>query len=165
MSTEEEMECQSFSYPAVDASISSARRRSVTRRRGRSLNSSHVQSLNRTSNRTTSTPRQPRRSGHSASRSSTINQSTIPTKETNENIPISLLSPIPQSNSTYRSQSTAPPLPFDCPSDEEQHQNRKVHITTRSGKMRKEAVLQHFTLRSDGRYECNGCHQVIPIIF
>jgi hypothetical protein len=164
MSTEEEMEYQSFTSPSVDAPISSTRRRSVARRRGRSLNSSHAHSLNRTSSRSTSTPKPTRRNGRSSNQSSTINQSLISTNDNNGNVPASLLSPIPPSNPPHRSQSSAPPLPFECPSDDEQHQNQNIYITTRSGKMKKDAVLSYFTLRSDGRYDCTTCHQVISII-
>ncbi|CAF1408103.1 unnamed protein product, partial [Rotaria sp. Silwood1] len=156
MSTEEEMEYQSFPSPSADAPISSARRCSVARRRGRSLNSSDVQSLNHTSNRATSTPKPTRRSSN---QSSTINQSSIPTNKKNENVPISLLSSMPPSNPSHRSQLPVRPLPFDCPSDDEQHQKHNIRITTRSGKIKKDAVLSYFTLRSDGRYDCNTCHQ------
>ncbi|CAF3687586.1 unnamed protein product [Rotaria socialis] len=152
MSTEEEMEYQSFTSPSVDAPISSTRR-SIARRRGRSLNSPHVQSLDRNSNRATSTPRPTRHSGHNS------NQSSIPTNEKNENVTTSVLSPISPSNPQHRSQSPAPALPFDCPSDEEQNQNQNMHIATRSGKMKKDTILSYFTIRSDGRYDCNNCHQ------
>ncbi len=69
------MKYQSFSSPSIDASISSARRRSVARRRSRT---------------------------------------------------------------------------FDCPLDEEQHQNQNMYITIQSGKMKKDAVLSYFILRSVG---------------
>lgn len=160
MSTEEDMEYQSFSSPSANAPIASTRRRSLVRKRGHSLNSSHVRRLDRTSNRGTSTPKSTRRSGRSSNQSSTINQSSIPTNEKNRNVAISLLSPIPPSNPSHRSQSPAPPLPFDCPADDEQHQKHNTAITTKSGKMTKDAVLSYFTLRPDGRYDCNTCHQV-----
>ena len=159
------MEYQSIPSPSVDTSISSTRRRSVTRRRGRSSNSSRAHSINRTSNRATSTPKPTRRSDRSLNQSSIINQSSSTANEKHKNVPNSLLSPIPPSDPPHHSQSSVPSLPFDCPSDDEQHQKQNMGNTTRSGKMKKNAVLSHFTLRSDGRYDCNTCHEVIFIVF
>ncbi|CAF3998184.1 unnamed protein product [Rotaria sordida] len=171
MSTEEEMEYQSYPSASVNIPMSSARRRSVSRRRDRSLNSVHFQNLNRTSKRAASTPKPTRPSGRTLNQSSTNNQlstnsqsSTHNQSSTNRHVAISLLSPIHPSNSPDRSQSPAPLLPFDCPSDDEQHQQQNMHITTRSGKMKKDTVLSYFTLRSDGQYDCNTCHQTLPLI-
>ncbi|CAF4382551.1 unnamed protein product [Rotaria sp. Silwood2] len=159
MLTEEEMEYQSSPSSPVDVQNFSARRRSVSQRRGRSLNSGHVQRLSRTSKRTTSTPKLTRPTGRSSNQSSTNNRSSTRTKRKKENVAIPLVSPIPLSNPPSRSQSQVSPLPFECPSDDEQHQKQNMHITTRSGKMKKDVVLSYFTLRSDGRYDCNICLQ------
>ncbi|CAF4374069.1 unnamed protein product, partial [Rotaria sordida] len=85
-SNEEEMEYQSYPSASVDAPLSSARHRSVSRRYGCSLNSIHFQSLNRTSKRATSTPKPIRLSGRSSNQSSTNNQSSIRTKEKKGNV-------------------------------------------------------------------------------
>jgi len=166
MSTEEEMECQSLPSPTESAPTSSAGRHSTSRRRGRSSTSSHVQILNRTSKRATSTPRPTRRSGlgSNSNQSSIDNPSSILTNEKNINVHISLVSPSPPSNSPRRSQAPAPQLPFDCSSDDEQYHKQNVQPTTRSGKIKKDAVFSYFTLRPDGRYDCNICHQVSFII-
>ncbi|CAF4013562.1 unnamed protein product [Rotaria magnacalcarata] len=154
------MECQSLQSPTERATISSARRHSTTRRRGNSSTSSHVQILNRNFKRATSTPRPTRRSGRGLNQSSIDNPSSILTNESNINVHISLVSPSPSTNPPRRSQVTVPPLPFGCSSDDEQHHKQNVQPTTRSGKMKKDAVFSYFTLRPDGRYDCNICHQI-----
>ncbi|CAF4169917.1 unnamed protein product, partial [Rotaria sordida] len=125
-SNEEEMEYRSYPSASVDALMSSARHRSVSRRHGCSLNSIHFQSLNRTSKHVTFTPKPIRSSGRSS------NQSSICTKEKKGNVAISLVSPIPSSNLPGRFQSPVSPLLFDCSSDDEQHQRQNMRVTTRS---------------------------------
>ena len=133
ISTEEEMEYQSFPPSSIDASNYSARRRSVARRRGGSLNSSHVRNLERTSIRASSTPKPIRRSRRRSNQSSILNQSSASMNEKHEDVSISFPSSIVPSNPLDRSQLPSPLLPFDCPSEEEQYQNKKQNMgpTTR----------------------------------
>ena len=161
------MEYRSFPPSSIDASNYSARRRWVARRRGRSLNSSHVRNLERTLSRSSSTPKLTRRSGRRSNQSSVLNQSSASMNEKHEDVSISFPSSIVPSNPPDRSQLPSLLLPFDWPSDEEQHQNKKQNMgpTTRLGKMKKDAVLSYFILRSDGRYDCDTCHQVTSIFY
>ena len=165
MISTEEMEYQSFPPSSIDASNYSARRRSVARRRGRSLNSSHVRNLEHASIRASSTPKPTRRSGRRSNQSSSLNHSSASMNEKHEDVSISFPPSIVPSNPPDCSQLSSPLLPFDCPSDEEQYQNKKQNMgpTTRSGKMKKNAVLSYFILRSDGRYDCHTCHRVTSI--
>ncbi|CAF4210816.1 unnamed protein product, partial [Adineta steineri] len=68
----------------------------------------------------------------------------------------------PSSNPPDQLQVVVPPLPFDCPSDDEQQQlqqKQSMSVTTRSGKMKKDAILSYFILRSAGKYDCVLCHR------
>ena len=146
-------------------------------RRRHTLNSTHAHSLNRTSSYTTFTPKLTRCRGRSSNQSSVINQSSsinqssttnhssISTKEKKRKCCyFSSFTYSPPSDPPHRSQLSVSSLPFDCPSDDEQNQKYNMGITTRVGKMKKDVVLSYFTLRSDGRHDCNICHQIIPII-
>ena len=132
ISTEEEMEYQSFPPSSIDALNYSARRRSVARRRGGSLNSSHVRNLERTSIRASSTPKPICRSRRRSNQSSILNQSSASMNEKHD-VSISFPSSIVPSNPLDCSQLPSPLLPFDCPSEEEQYQNKKQNMgpTTR----------------------------------
>jgi hypothetical protein len=165
MSAEEEMDFQSLPSPSIDvAPLFPAHHQSITRRRGHSLNSSHVHSPTRTSTRTTSTPKPSRRRRRHRSNQPSINNP--PSSSTNErhgNLRDSFLSPIPPSDPPRHSQLQASSLPFDCPSDDEQRQKQNITVTTRSGKIKKDTVLSYFTLRVDKKYDCNICHQVLSV--
>lgn len=154
------MDYQSLPSQSIDASPSpSHRRRSSTRRRVRSLNSPRSQNLHRTANSAASTPKATRRSAHNAGQSSIMNSSLGPRSD-NDHVLGSIFSPIRASNSSHRSPPPVPSQIFDCQSDEEQRPKRSVSTTTRSGRMKKDAVLSYFTIRPDERYDCNICHQV-----
>lgn len=160
MSAEEEMECQSLPIASVTTPYSSARRHSTNRRRGRSLASSHTETLKRNTNRGISTPRRAHHGGRGSSSSSIL------TNENNVNVHISLVSPSSLSQPQHHSrQAPVRPLPFECSSDDEQHQQRNAQLTTRSGKMKKDEIFSYFSLRPDARYDCNICHQVSSFIF
>jgi hypothetical protein len=162
MSAGEEMDFQSLPSRSIDiAPRSTAHRRSTVKRRGRSLNSSNVQNVTLTSTRTTSTPKPTsrRRQRHRSNQTPINNPSSTSTNEHNGNVPDSSLSPIPPPDPTLQSQLPVLSLPFDCPSDDEQHQKQNT-VTTRSGKVKKDEVLSYFTLREDKKYDCNICQQV-----
>jgi hypothetical protein len=162
MSAQEKMDYQSLSSPSIDVgSHSSGRRQSTTRRRGRSLNSPHAHSLSRTPTRTASTPKPTRRIRHRSNQPSINNPSSSSTNEQNGNVAASFFSPVPLSDPPRHSQLSPSSLPFDCASDEEQHQQQNIRTTTRSGKIKKDEVLSYFTLQQDKKYNCNICHQVL----
>jgi hypothetical protein len=165
MSAEEEMDYQSLPSRSIDASPTPIRRRTSTRLRGRSLNSPLGQNLSRAANSITSTPKSTRRSDQHSTQPLAINASSNPTTEKNGNLLVSVVSPIVASNPSYRSPPPVPSQTFDCGSDDEQRPKRTVSTTTRSGKMKKDAVLSYFTIRPDERYDCNICHQVGSIFY
>ncbi len=119
MSAEEDMDYQSLQSSLIESLRSPVRHRSISRRRGRSLNSSLPHNVSRTSVHSTSTPKPTRRASHRSTQSSIIRSSSIPRNEKNGNVHISLPSPIPSSNPPGHSQILVPSLPFDCPSDDE----------------------------------------------
>ena len=161
MSTEDEMEYQSFQSQSVDSSISSARGRSVARRRCHSLNSIRAHSHNRVSSRTSSTPKLTRRNGRRSCQPSIITQSST----TNQ---------LPPANQPSISAEEKQMLLFlffhlflhlthliilncqvrRCLSIVHLMMNnikyKKMDVTTRLGKMKKDAVLSYFILQSDG---------------
>ena len=177
MSNEGEMEYQSSSSEltnarrsesanalpsrSTDALTSSSRRRPTSRRRGHNSNLSRARNLNRSSSRVTSTPDSTHRGDHVSTQLSTINLSSMVINERNGHNAAPLPSPIPVSNPPIRSQSTVRLLPFDLSFGDEQNPRSNTGHRTRSGKMKNTDVFSHFTLRPDGRYDCNTCQQVI----
>ena len=144
MSAEEDMDYQSLPSSIIENPPSPVRRRSSSRRRGQSLNSTHSHNVSRTSVRSTSSPKPTRGVSRRSTHSSIMRSSSVPS-----------------SNPPDHSQIAVPPLPFDCPSDDEQQQQKQsMSVTTRSGKMKKDAILSYFVFRTAGKYDCILCHKV-----
>jgi hypothetical protein len=155
------MEYESLPSRSINAQPSpSSRRRSTSRRRGRSSISIQARGLNRSSSRATSTPKPTRRSSYLSTQSSIIDLSSMAINDRNNNDLVPLNLPLPPSGPSHHSPMAVGSLPFDFSPDDEQHRKSNIDSSTRSGKMNKKNVLSQFTLRADGRYECNNCHQV-----
>lgn len=136
----------------------SSRRRSSSRRLN-STSTSQIRRFNRTST--------PISSPLAASRRSLIQ---IFNRSPNNDQPSSIIVDKNESDSTssaYISPSNAldtdvstSPKPFDVTVEMENIENSNTSSTTRSGKLKKAAILSYFTLQTDGRYECNLCQSV-----
>ncbi|CAF1203356.1 unnamed protein product [Adineta steineri] len=139
------MDYQSLPSSSIENPLPPVRRRSSSRQRGRSLNSTHSHNVSRTSVRSTSSSKPTRGANRRSTQSSIIRSSSTPS-----------------SNPPDQLQIAVSPLPFDCPSDDEQQQQQQkqsMSVTTRSGKMKKDAILSYFILRSPGKYDCILCHK------
>ena len=148
---------------SIDVPRSSTRHRSTIRRRGGGSSSPQVRRLFRTSTPVTSTPKPRRRTSQPRRRPLNISYSSSSAIGNSQSIAPPLPSPMSVTN-VPPSQHQVSLHPFDVSSGNERDSGLPKTTTTRSGKLKKAAVLSHFTLRPDGRYECNSCHSVCCIL-